>query len=152
MNRTIKVAIVSLLACLIAVSVGTVAAVNGNQDGDVNRAEVRQQFKDENCCEAEVDPQQQQYTTQEQLRDGTCTQTGETCEPTQQRTQERLRDGTCNDGETATNQPQESNQEQLREQHREGDCVENADTEKSTQEATQERTQTRQQYRYGCTE
>ena len=54
MNRTIKVAIVSLLACLIAVSVGTVAAVNGNQDGDVNRTEVRQQFRDENCCEMKL--------------------------------------------------------------------------------------------------
>jgi len=136
-NRPVKVLVVSLLVCVMAVSVGSVAAMNEYQNGGLDQVQLREQLQDCSCCEAEsIDEQQQNMARtqtreqlQEQLKDGNCTETG----PLQERIQDRI-------------------QEQLSEQLRDGSCSETGNVEEPLQETTQERNQLQEQFRHGYTE
>jgi len=91
-----KILVASLLVCVVAISVGSVAATNGYQNGDLDQVQLREQLQDGSCCEAESIPEQQQNMTRtqtrEQLKDGNCTETEPLQERMQDRTQEQLQE------------------------------------------------------------
>jgi hypothetical protein len=74
MHGTKKLVIAALVICMIAVSVGSVAAaMNGNQKGDLDR----QQLKDGSCndCAVPIADQQKDMLQEQaklQLKDGSC--------------------------------------------------------------------------------
>ncbi|MCW4054168.1 MAG: hypothetical protein NWE84_04510 [Candidatus Bathyarchaeota archaeon] len=82
MNKGKKVVGTALLICIVLISVGSVAAMTGNQNGDLYSAgdmlqeQTREQLRDGSCCECEAVATQQQdmlqEQTREQLRDGSC--------------------------------------------------------------------------------
>ena len=82
MNNTKKVVGVTLLMCMVMISVGSVAAMTGNQNGDLYTAgdmlqeQTKSQLKDGSCCEFDPVATQQQdmlrEQTREQLKDGSC--------------------------------------------------------------------------------
>jgi len=140
MNKPVKLAVVSLLVCMVAISVGSVAAMSGYQNGDLDRVQLRDQLQDGSCCEYEALCEQQQEMAQEQTQEQLQGQL-------QEQLQEQLQDGSCGETEIDTEPTQEQLQEQLREQFRDGSCGENEELE----EPVQERSQLREQFRYGCT-
>ena len=133
MNKPMKILVASLLVCVVAISIGSVAATNGYQNGDLDQTQLREQLQDGSCCDSEstIEPQQNMTRTQarEQLR-------------------EQLKDGYC----TETEPLQERNQEQLREQLRNGNCTGTENTEDPLKEMTQERSQLQGQFRNGWTD
>lgn len=142
MNKPVKLVVVSLLVCMVAVSVGSVAAMNGYQNGDLDQVQLREQLQDGSCCETGVvATKQQREMTQEQTQ-----------ERLQEQLREQLQNGSCGETETDTEPTQEQTQEQLREQFRDqfrdGNCGENEEA----VEPVQERSQYREQFRYGGTE
>ena len=110
MNKPVKLAVVSLLVCMVAISVGSVAAMNGYQNGDLDRVQLREQLQDGSCCEAEAVAEQQQEMAQEQTQ-----------EQLQEQFREQFRDGSCGENEELEEPVQERSQ--LREQFRYG-CTE----------------------------
>ena len=104
MNKPANLVVASLLVCLVAISVGSVAATNGNQNGALDQVQLKEQLQEQqndgNCCEAEKVCEQQQEMTQKQL---------------QEQLQEKLQDGTCGETETDTEPAQEQTQKQFQE-------------------------------------
>ena len=82
MNNVKKVVGVSLLMCIVLISIGSVAAISGNQNGvlyssgDMLQEQTKEQLKDGGCCECDPVANQQQEMlqeqTKEQLKDGSC--------------------------------------------------------------------------------
>lgn len=105
MNNTRKVVSAALLMCMVLISVGSVAAMTGNQNGDLDR----EQLKDGSCCDCDrinpvADKQQDmlQEQTKSQLKDGSCCENIDPVADQQQdmlqkQTKEQLKDGSCCD-------------------------------------------------------
>jgi hypothetical protein len=57
MNKTKKVVGATLLVCIVLISIGSVAAMTGNQNdslyaaGDMLQEQTKEQLKDGSCCE-----------------------------------------------------------------------------------------------------
>jgi len=73
MYVTKKVVSAALLMCMVLIFVGSVAAMNGNQNGDIDR----EQLRDSSCFEyfdpvADKEQDMLQEQTREQLKDGSC--------------------------------------------------------------------------------
>jgi len=68
MYNTKKVVSAALLMCMVTISVGSVAAMTGNQNGDLDR----DQLRDGSCIDTVADKQQDQTRDQLKLRDGSC--------------------------------------------------------------------------------
>jgi len=70
MHKTKKVVMAALLMCIVSISVGSVIAMNGNQNGDLDR----KQLKDGSCIVTVTDKQQDMLQDQlrERLKDGSC--------------------------------------------------------------------------------
>jgi len=73
MQGTKKVVLGTLLMCMAIISIGPVVAMVGNQNGELDR----EQLRDGSCCDcvnSVADKQQTMLQTQtrEQLRDGSC--------------------------------------------------------------------------------
>ena len=99
------------MVCMVLISVGSVAAMTGHQDGELYAAgdmlqeQTKEEFKDGSCCECNsVVTQQQnklQEQTKEQLQDGSYCD----CDPVgdkqqymlQEQTKSQLRNGSCGD-------------------------------------------------------
>jgi hypothetical protein len=103
MRNTKKLVSGALLLCMVLISVGSVAAMSGNQNGDLDR----EQLKDGSCCDcacidAVADKQQDmlQDQTREQLKDGSCCDCIDPVADKQQdmlqeQTRDQLKDGSC---------------------------------------------------------
>jgi len=111
MNNTKKVVGVTLLMCMVMISVGSVAAMTGNQNGDLYTAgdmlqeQTREQLKDGSCCECDSVADKQQDMLQEQ-------------------TKSQLKDGSCCEFDPVATQQQDMLREQTREQLKDGSCCE----------------------------
>ena len=99
MRNTKKLVSGALLMCIVLISVGSAAAMTGNQNGDLDR----EQLKDGSCCECDcinpvADKQQDrlQDQTQEQLKDGSCCDcVSPVADKQQDMLREQLKDGSC---------------------------------------------------------
>ncbi|MCW4044998.1 MAG: hypothetical protein NWE94_05710 [Candidatus Bathyarchaeota archaeon] len=141
MNKPVKLVVVSLLVCMVAISVGSAAALNGYQNGDLDRVQLREQLQDGSCCETEVVAEQQREMTQQQTR-----------EQLQEQLQERLQDGSCGETQTRTEPTQEQTREQLQEHFRDQFRERSGGETEKLEEPVQERSQLREQVRYGRSE
>jgi hypothetical protein len=130
MNVTKKVVSAALLMCLVMISVGSVAAINnGNQNGDLDREQLKDGSCDE-CFDQVADKQQDmlQEQTQSQLKDGSCCECVEPAATQQQdvlreQTKEQLKDGNCGGCvDPVADKQQDMLQEQTRERLRDGSC------------------------------
>jgi hypothetical protein len=139
MNMTKKVVGTTLLVCMVLISVGSVAAMTGNQNGelyaagDMHQEQTKEELKDGSCheCNSVVTQQQNklQEQTKEQLQDGSCCD----CDPVgdkqqlmlKEQTKEQLKNGSCGEGvDPVANQQQDMLQEQTKEQLQDGSCCE----------------------------
>jgi len=139
MNKSKKVVGATLLVCIVLVSVGSVAAMTGTQNGglfsagDMLQEQTKEQLKDGSCCECEPVANQQQDMLQEQtksqLKDGSCCECDDPVADQQQdmlqeQTREQLKDGSCCECDPVATQQQDKLQEPTREQLKDGSCCE----------------------------